>query len=141
MTLASVGPVNVAAAASNVCTATPGVAVLESWKPDGMTSGSVGCVLRRIGGDLSDGADRRARLVAEQRDEAGDAVRELRGAQVALVGDALVVEGEDVGEIGPPLEHLQAEVAGRRAASRAALARPASGRSSARRKPVKSSTR
>ena len=92
-------------------------------------------------GDPADRGDRRPRLIAQQRHETGHARGQLRGAQVALVGDPLVVEGEDVGEVGPPFEDLEAEVAGRRDASRAAPARPAAVASSARRKPLKSSTR
>src|ERR1035438_10297834 len=41
---------------------------------------------------------------------------ELRGAEVVLVRDALVVEGEDVGQVGPPVQHLQAEIAAGRGA-------------------------
>ena len=101
-------PENSAAAVSKVWTGTPGVAVLDSCMPAGITSGSCGRAAGRIAADLADGGDGRARLVAEQRDQAGDAGRELGGAQVALVRDPLVVEGEDVGEIGPPFERSAA---------------------------------
>ncbi len=82
--------------------------------PAGMTSGSADCWPSCDGGQRAGGRDAGARLVAEQRHQVGDAAGLRGGAQVALVRVALVVEGEDVGEVGPPLEHLQAEVARRR---------------------------
>ena len=82
--------------------------------PAGMTSGSSGCAAERSRGQVPGGGDAGSRLVAEQRHQVRDAGRPGGGAQVALVRDALVVEGEHVAEVGPPLEDLQAEVAGGR---------------------------
>ena len=106
------GPVKVTAAStSKVCDGTPGVAVLDRLMPAGMTSGSAGLPGRPDGGQRPRGRDPRGRPVAEQRHQVRDAAG-LRGrAQVALVRVALVVEGEHVGQVGPPLKHLQAEVA------------------------------
>ena len=72
---------------------------------------SAGLPGRPDGGQRPRGRDPRGRPVAEQRHQVRDAAG-LRGrAQVALVRVPLVVEGEHVGQVGPPLKHLQAEVA------------------------------
>src|SRR4051794_26963294 len=55
--------------------------------------------------------DARPRPVADGADQPAHAFRQGRGSKICLVRDTLVVEGEDIGEIGPPFDHLHAEVA------------------------------
>ena len=55
-------------------------------------------------------AERWPRAVAQQLDQMVHALGQDRGAEVGLIGDPLVVEAEDVGEVGPPLDHLHREV-------------------------------
>src|SRR5271155_475247 len=65
---------------------------------------------RAYGGQRAGGGDPGAWLVTEQRRQVRDVAGLRGGAQVALVRVALVVEGQHIGQIGPPLEHLQDEV-------------------------------
>ena len=87
-----------------------GVAFDAMASPAGMTSGAG---LEAITARRARGADARARPVAEQAGQAADARVEGGGSEVVLVGDLLVVEREDVGDVGPPVQDLQAEVAAR----------------------------
>ena len=56
------------------------------------------------------GADCRPGTVAEKLNQAVGAFRPVSGAEIGLVRDALAIERQDVGEIGPPFHHLQGEV-------------------------------
>ena len=56
------------------------------------------------------GPNGRTRRIAEQVDERRGCGRQNAGAEVVFVGDALVVEREDVGKIGEPLDHHDGEV-------------------------------
>ena len=57
------------------------------------------------------GADARTGTIAENTYQIADALGQIRRQEVILVGDALVIESENVGEIGPPLDHLHGQVA------------------------------
>ena len=63
-------------------------------------------------GQAAGGTDRRARPIAQQGDQVRNALRQIRGAQVVLVGDALVVERENVGDVGEPFRDHHGKVAG-----------------------------
>ena len=51
------------------------------------------------------------RAITEQLDQLPDAFRLDRRAQISLVGDTLVIKGQNVGDIGPPFDQLQTQVA------------------------------
>ena len=58
-------------------------------------------------------ADRGTRPVAQQLNQLRGRLRQSGGAQIVLIGNPLVVEGENVGQVSPPLHHHHRQIGDR----------------------------